>query len=125
MSVQAQPIGGRILTRPFNVLGALFGVGAVLIVLRLVLGLGRITALNDGYPWGLWIAFDVVVGTALACGGYAVAILLYVLNRGRYHPLIRTAILTSALGYTLGGIGVMIDLGRFWNAAKLPVLFRQ
>ncbi|PYT03863.1 MAG: hypothetical protein DMF65_03295 [Acidobacteria bacterium] len=33
--------------------------------------------------------------------------------------------LRRALAYTLGGIGVMIDLGRFWNTLKLPVLFWQ
>ena len=58
---------------------ALFGLGALLIVWRLVAGLGATTALNDGYPLGLWIAFDVVTGTALACGGYAVA-------HARLHP---------------------------------------
>jgi Ni/Fe-hydrogenase subunit HybB-like protein len=123
--LRSEPVGGPILTKPFKILGALAIVGVALVVFRFAAGLGAATALNDGYPWGLWIAFDVVVGTALACGGYAVAILLYVLNCGKYHPLIRSAILTSALGYTLGGIGVMIDLGRFWNAAKLPVLFWQ
>jgi Ni/Fe-hydrogenase subunit HybB-like protein len=123
--LRSEPVGGPILTKPFKILGALAAVGIALVVFRFAAGLGAATALNDAYPWGLWIAFDVVVGTALACGGYAVAILLYVLNRGKYHPLIRSAILTSALGYTLGGIGVMIDLGRFWNAAKLPVMFWQ
>jgi Ni,Fe-hydrogenase I large subunit len=53
--------------------------------------------MNDGYPWGIWIAVDVVVGTALGSGGFAVALLVYVLNRGKLHPLIRPAILTSAL----------------------------
>ena len=119
------PAGGPLLTRPFKILGALAAVGVLLVLWRFAAGLGASTALNDGYPWGLWITFDVVVGTALATGGYAVAILVYVLNRGRYHPLVRPALLTSALGYTLGGIGVMIDLGRFWNAVKLPVLFWQ
>jgi Ni/Fe-hydrogenase subunit HybB-like protein len=123
--LRSEPVGGPILTKPFKILGALAVVGVALVLFRFAAGLGAATSLNDGYPWGLWIAFDVVVGTALACGGYAVAILLYVLNRGKYHPLIRSAILTSALGYTLGGVGVMIDLGRFWNAAKLPVLFWQ
>src|SRR5436190_5589655 len=120
---KARAVGGPVLTRSFLVLVALAALAGITIVWRFAAGLGAATALNDGYPWGRWIAFDVVVGTALACGGYAVAILLYVLNRGRYHPLIRTAILTSALGYTLGGVGVMIDLGRFWNASKLPVMF--
>ena len=60
-----------------------------------------VSNLNDGYPWGIWIAFDVVTGTALGCGGYAVALLVYILNKGEYHPLVRPAILTSVLGYAL------------------------
>ena len=123
MSAQAQPVGGRIVTKPFSVLAALFGVGAVLILFRLVLGLGRITAMNDGYPWGLWIAFDVVTGTALACGGYSVALLVYIRNKGKYHPLVRPAVLTSALGYTLAGLGVALDIGRWWNIWRVPVFF--
>jgi Ni/Fe-hydrogenase subunit HybB-like protein len=123
--IRSEPVGGPLLTRPFKILGAMAAVGVTLVLWRFAAGLGASTALNDGYPWGLWIAFDVVVGTALACGGYAVAILVYVLNRGRYHPLVRSALLTSALGYTLGGVGVMIDLGRFWNTVKVPVLFWQ
>src|SRR6266536_2584838 len=106
MTATPQAIGGRILTRPFRVLSVLFGIGAVLVLYRLATGLGQVTAMNDGYPWGLWIAFDVVTGTALACGGYSVALLVYIMNRGKYHPLVRPAILTSALGYTLAGIGV-------------------
>src|SRR5215831_2555414 len=95
MSAQAQPVGGPIVTRPFKFLLTFFAIGAVLILYRLATGLGQITAMNDGYPWGLWIAFDVVTGTALACGGYAVALLVYILNRGRYHPLVRPAVLTA------------------------------
>ena len=81
---------------------------------------GAATNLSDGYPMGIWIAFDVVTGTALACGGYAVALLVYLMNRGKYHPLVRAAIVTSALGYTLGGLSVLIDIGRFWNFYKIP-----
>ena len=94
MSERAIPIGGPLLTRPFRILIALAGLGFVLLAWRFWAGLGAVTALNDGYPWGLWIAFDVVTGTALACGGYAVAILVYIFNKGRYHPLVRPAILT-------------------------------
>src|SRR5919204_6362924 len=106
MGAPAEPIGGPIVTRTTRALAGLFGVAVLLIGWRLVAGLGATTALNDGYPLGLWIAFDVVTGTALACGGYAVAILVYVLNKGRYHALVRPALLTSALGYSLAGIGV-------------------
>jgi Ni/Fe-hydrogenase subunit HybB-like protein len=123
MSEHAQPVGGRIFTKPFLALAALFGFGAVFILWRLVAGLGAVTALSDGYPWGLWIAFDVVTGTALACGGYAVALLVYIRNKGQYHPLVRPAVLTSALGYTLAGIGIGLDVGRWWNIWRVPLFF--
>src|SRR6476469_5050755 len=121
--VQAQPIGGPIMTGPFRALTALFAIAALLILVRLVTGLGWITSMNDGYPWGLWIAFDVVTGTALACGGYSVALLVYILNKGKYHPLVRPAVLTSALGYTLAGIGVGLDVGRWWSIWRVPLFF--
>ena len=121
MTPRAQPLGGPILTRPFGALVSLFMLGAVLIVWRFLAGLGATTALSDAYPWGLWIAFDVVTGTALACGGYAMAILVYVLNKGRYHPMVRPAILTSALGYTIAGISIVLDVGRPWIAWKMPI----
>jgi Ni/Fe-hydrogenase subunit HybB-like protein len=111
-----------IVTGPFKALGAVAAVGALILLWRYVFGLGSVTNLSDGYPWGLWIAFDVVVGTAIACGGYAVAGLVYVMNRGRYHPLVRSAILTSALGYSLAGVAVALDVGRYWNLWKVPVM---
>ena len=120
---RSEPVGGRLLTWPFAVLLALALVGLGAIVWRFMAGLGATTNLNDGYAMGLWIAFDVVTGTALACGGYAVALLVYVANRGRYHPLVRAAIVTSALGYTLGGVSVLIDIGRAWNFYKIPLYF--
>jgi Ni/Fe-hydrogenase subunit HybB-like protein len=61
------------------------------------------------------VVYDVVVGTALACGGYALAITVYIMNKGKYHPLMRPALLASLLGYGLGGIGAMIDMGRWWQ----------
>ena len=104
-------------------LAALAGIGLVAIAARFALGLGATTALNDGYPWGLWIAFDVVIGTAIACGGYAMALLVYVLNRGQYHPLVRSALVTSAFGYTMAGLSVMLDVGRYWALWKVPLYF--
>ena len=115
------PLGGRITTRTFWTCVAIIGVAFVLLGVRFARGLGATTALNDGYPWGIWIAWDVVVGTALSTGGYAMALLVYVANRGRYHPLVRSALLMGALGYTLAGYSVLVDLGRWWNMWKLPL----
>jgi Ni/Fe-hydrogenase subunit HybB-like protein len=115
------PVGGPILTRPFKILLGVACVGALAAAWRFLFGLGAVSNLNDGYPWGIWIAFDVVVGTALGCGGYAVALLVYILNKGEYHPLVRPAVLTSLLGYGLAVIAVTIDLGRFWELWKVPI----
>jgi Ni/Fe-hydrogenase subunit HybB-like protein len=123
MLAPAQPVGGTLLTRPYKLLLAVAGLGFALIAWRFAAGLGATTALSDGYPWGLWIAFDVVTGTALACGGYAMAIVVYVFNRGRYHPLMRPAILTSVLGYSIAGFSIVIDVGRPWYIWKVPLYF--
>jgi Ni/Fe-hydrogenase subunit HybB-like protein len=122
MSAQARPIEGPFLNSFTKVMLALFAVGMVGAAIRFSQGLGAATAMNDGYPWGLWIAFDVVVGTGLASGGYAMALMVYILNKGRYHPLVRPALVTSALGYGMAGIAVAFDLGRFWNMWKIPTM---
>jgi Ni/Fe-hydrogenase subunit HybB-like protein len=122
MRHQAAPVGGKLLSRPLYVILAVFAIALAILAVRFLFGLGATTAMNDGYPWGMWIAFDVVVGTALACGGYAMALVVYVLNRGRYHPLVRPAILTSFLGYTAAGVAVVIDVGRYWLLWKVPTM---
>ena len=118
-----RPVGGKLLTPGFVALLTLGVVGVLVMLYRFVFGLGAVSNLNNGYPWGIWIAIDVVIGTALGCGGYAVGILVYILNRGQYHPLVRPAILTSLLGYGFAALGVVIDLGRFWEIWKVPVYF--
>jgi Ni/Fe-hydrogenase subunit HybB-like protein len=123
--LEATPVGGPILTRPFKWLLAVFGVWVFLLAWRFLAGLGATTALNDGYAWGIWIAFDVVTGTALGCGGYALAILVYILNKGAYHPLVRPAILTSALGYSMAGFAIVVDVGRYWWIYRIPIRFWQ
>lgn len=121
MSGRPRPVQGKLLTPAVQIMLALLGFATIAAVARFVKGLGATTAMNDGFPWGLWIAFDVVVGTALASGGYAMALLVYVFNKGRYHPLVRPALVTSFLGYSMAGIAVAFDLGRFWNLWRVPV----
>ena len=126
MSSQAHahaPVGGELWTRPFRTLVAIAAIGGAVALWRYVYGLGAVANINDGYPWGIWIAFDVVTGTALGCGGFAVALLVYILNKGQYHPLVRPAILTSLLGYGLAVLAVAIDLGRPWELWKVPLFF--
>jgi Ni/Fe-hydrogenase subunit HybB-like protein len=117
------PVGGKIMTRPFKVLLAIAALGAVITLYRFAMGIGSVANLNNGYPWGVWIAIDVVVGTAIGCGGFAMGLLVYIMNKGKYHPLVRPAVLTSLLGYGLAAVAVIIDLGRFWGLWKVPLFF--
>lgn len=110
------PLGGKLVT-PFTLfLGVLSLAAGVVAVIRFIFGLGAVTNLSDGYPFGIWIVYDVVIGSALACGGYVMALLVYIFNKGEYHPLVRPALLASLLGYTLAGVSVVMDMGRYWNS---------
>lgn len=119
MSEEIKPLGGKVITRPFLVLAGLAGFTVLLVLYRYVMGIGAVSNMSDGYPWGVWIAYDVVAGTAIACGGYAMALLVYVLNKGEYHPMVRPALMASMFGYTLAGISVFIDIGRWWQGYNL------
>ncbi len=108
-------LGGKIITKPFIILAIFAGIAGILLIKRFIFGLGSVTNLSDGYPWGMWIVYDVLVGTAIGCGGYVMAILVYIFNKGKYHPLVRPALLTSVFGYTMAGFAIFIDVGRYWQ----------
>ena len=118
-AITHQPLGGKIFTKSFLILGLFVLIGAYFILRRFLFGLGDVSHMSNGYPLGVWVAVDVVVGTAFGCGGYAMALLVYIFNRNTYHPLMRPALLSGVFGYTLAGLAVMIDLGRYWNAFNL------
>jgi Ni/Fe-hydrogenase subunit HybB-like protein len=110
------PLGGKLVTPVTLLLGVLSLAAGVVALIRFFYGLGAVTNMSDGYSLGIWIVYDVVIGSGLACGGYVMALLVYIFNRGEYHPLVRPAMLASLLGYTLAGVSVMLDMGRYWNA---------
>lgn len=112
---EAKPVGGRIFTGPFLFFLVITLIGIYFLAKRFMLGIGAVSNMNDGFAWGIWITYDVVVGTAFACGGYSMALLVYVFNNGEYHPLVRPALLASMFGYTLAGVSVFIDIGRYWH----------
>ncbi|MCA9445963.1 MAG: Ni/Fe-hydrogenase cytochrome b subunit, partial [Candidatus Omnitrophica bacterium] len=63
----------------------------------------------------IWIAIDVATGVALAAGGFTTAALAYIFHQHRYEPIVRAALLTALLGYTFVALGLLVDLGRFYN----------
>ena len=109
------PVGGSLLNATTFTCGVLIAVMAVIIIIRMFFGLASTTNVNDGYSWGIWVVVDVFIGSALACGGFCMALLVYIFNKGKYHPLVRPALLSSLFGYTLAGAAITFDLGRWWN----------
>jgi Ni/Fe-hydrogenase subunit HybB-like protein len=97
------------------VAAAIFLAGAVAAVRRFTLGLGATTNLSDGFPWGLWVSFDVMCGVGLAGGGFTVSAIVYLLRREKYLPLARPAIFTAFIGYLMVVGGLLFDLGLPWR----------
>jgi Ni/Fe-hydrogenase subunit HybB-like protein len=106
----------RSLVTPFNVFAAfVIAVGAPLLVYRFWAGLGATTNLNQSYPWGLWIGFDMMTGIVLAAGGFTLGASVQLLGLKDFHAIERPAILTAFIGYMMAVVGLLADLGRPWN----------
>lgn len=86
--------------------------GAAAMIYRLGWGLGASTNLSDDWPWGWWIAVDVMGGVALAAGAFVVAAWVHVFGRHRYEVLAKPAVLTGFLGYLMVIVGLLMDIGR-------------
>jgi len=78
---------------------------------RFTQGLGATTNLQDTVPWGLWIGFDFI-GVGLAAAGFTIAATVHIFNMHKYEPLVRPAILTAFLGYSIVVCLLIVDLGR-------------
>jgi Ni/Fe-hydrogenase subunit HybB-like protein len=103
----------------------LVAAGAIAAAARFLFGLGATTNLNDTYPWGLWIAFDVVTSVPLAAGAFVLGAIVHCFHIKRLEPLVRPAIVTGFLGYSLVCAGLLLDLGqphRGWHVFMYPNL---
>lgn len=105
--IRSLPIGTAILT-------AIAIATLPAFIIRFLGGLGAISNLSDGRPWGLWISFDLYCGVALAAGGFTLAAAVYIFQLEKYHPVVRPAILTAFLGYQLVILALLVDLGQPW-----------
>ena len=120
MSEEAVAVSKPVYT-PFNVVaGIIVLMGLILTVLRFTGGLGAVTNLSNDNPWGIWIGFDLLVGVALAAGGFVTSAAVYLFGMKNYHSAVRPAILTGFLGYALVVLALHYDVGQPW---RLPYPF--
>ena len=116
-----RPLGGTLLTPGGKLALTLAALALGFAAVRLFTGLGPVTAMNDGYPWGVWKPLNVVTFTGIGAGALGLALVVSIAKRGLYHPLVRSAVLTGAIAYTLAGLSVIVDLGRWWTVWALLV----
>jgi Ni/Fe-hydrogenase subunit HybB-like protein len=112
---------GKSYLTPFNIIaGIIIVIGLYVTILRFTKGLGTVTNLSDYNPWGIWIGFDLLVGVALAAGGFVTSSAVYIFGMKKYHSAVRPAILTGFLGYAMVVVALNYDVGRPW---RLPYPF--
>jgi Ni/Fe-hydrogenase subunit HybB-like protein len=80
--------------------------------IRMVVGIGPVSNLNDAYPWGFWISFDIYTGVALGAGAFTMAAVVYIFDLKKFTPLVRPSVLTGFLGYAMVAVALLVDLGR-------------
>lgn len=102
----------------------LMAAGLYATFIRFTQGLGASTNLNDQFPWGIWISFDVLCGVMLAAGGFTLTAAVHIFNVKRLHSIIRPTILTAFLGYVLVCAALMYDLGKPYNIWH-PLIMRN
>jgi len=94
------------------VLLVLMGIGFVAAMVRFASGIGAISNLNNTYPWGFWISFDIFTGIAISSGAFLLTAAVYIFELKELRPLMMPTILTALIGYFMEVLALMVDLGR-------------
>jgi Ni/Fe-hydrogenase subunit HybB-like protein len=93
-------------------LAALAAGGVILGALRLFRGLGPTTNLSDGYPWGLWIAFDFFA-VPFSAGAFTLAFIVHISRARKYDAIAHLGLLAGFLGYLMVVLVLILDIGRW------------
>jgi Ni/Fe-hydrogenase subunit HybB-like protein len=102
----------RSLPLGYILLAVLAAVGVGVGIVRLINGLGTTTSLNDSYPWGLWIVYDVFF-VPFSAGAFMILALAHIYNRKEYHSIARPVVLAGFLGEIMVIAVLVMDLGRW------------
>jgi len=82
-------------------------------IYRLIVGLGPTTNMNDHYPWGIWITIDLFI-IPIAGAAFTISLISFFFGYDDYRSVLRPAVVAGFLGYSIVGILLFLDIGR-WN----------
>jgi Ni/Fe-hydrogenase subunit HybB-like protein len=98
--------------KSYFIMAAFAAFGLALGVYRMVVGLGATTNLSDGYPWGLWILYDVFF-IPFSAGAFMISAVTHIYDKEEYHVIARPVVLAGFLGYLFVVLVLLMDLGRW------------
>lgn len=107
--------GELLKSRGNKITAVILALGLIVTVLRFTIGLGGVTNLDDNYPWGIWISFDLLCGVVLAAGGYATTSAYYLFGLKSFNTAVRPAITSAFLGYAFVVVALHYDVGQPWR----------
>src|SRR5262245_33786889 len=83
-------------------------------VVRFATGIATIANINQAYPWGWWVGFDMLTRIALGGVGFTIAAAGEVFDIKPIRHLVRAALLVGLLWYLTYAAVLMVELGRPW-----------
>ena len=96
----------------FVFLVVLVAVGAGVGIVRMINGLGTTTGLSDGYPWGLWIVYDIFF-VPFSAGAFMILAVTHIYGKKEYHSIARPVVVAGFLGEIMVVVILLMDLGRW------------
>jgi Ni/Fe-hydrogenase subunit HybB-like protein len=101
--------------RPVSlILWAVVLAAVVTTIVRFATGLATIANINQAYPWGWWVGFDMLTRIALGGVGFTMAAAGEIFDIKGFRHIVRAALLVGLLWYTTYAAVLMVELGRPW-----------
>jgi Ni/Fe-hydrogenase subunit HybB-like protein len=101
--------------RPVSwVLWALVLAAVAATIVRFATGIATIANINQAYPWGWWVGFDMLTRIALGGVGFTMAAAGEIFAVKGLRHMVRAALLLGLLWYLTYAAVLMVELGRPW-----------
>src|SRR4029453_5445918 len=82
----------------------------VMTIIRFATGLATVANINQAYPWGWWVGFDMLTRLPLGGVGFTMAAAGEIFDIKGFRPVVRAALLVGLLWYLTYAAVLMVEL---------------